>query len=76
MSLTKINHHVTAPTSTDCTVQASTGTLHFEEDMLLPLAVITGLEFQGVDHANVAAAELDADYVEVQLSVVNYVQLV
>jgi hypothetical protein len=56
-TLIPINHHAGGPTFTDCAVPAAAGRLEVEEDMLTPLAVSTGLEFQGVEHVRYAAAE-------------------
>ncbi len=67
-TLININHHVFEPTFTDCHVQASTGTMHIDGDMLMPLAVVTGLEFQGVDHMRFAAADTPSGCVEFRYS--------
>ncbi len=67
-TLIRINHHVFETTFTDCHVQASTGAMHINGDMLMPLAVSTGLEFQGVDHMRFAAADTPAGCVEFRYS--------
>ncbi len=66
LSLIPINHHAAGPTFTFCAAQASSGAFHAEAEMIDPLAVITGLEFQGVEYVNVAAAELPQGCVEFQ----------
>ncbi len=64
-----INHHASGPTYTTCAVDAASGTMVIEQDMLTPLAVSTGLEFQGIEHTRFAAAELPAGCVEFRWSV-------
>ena len=59
-----INHHAAGPTFTFCATEASSGAFHADAEMIDPLAVITGLEFQGVDYAYIAAAELPQGCVE------------
>ena len=59
-----INHHAAGPTFTECHVPASSGTLSIAGTMLKPLAVVTGLEFQGLEHQRVAAAETAAGCIE------------
>lgn len=59
-----INHHAAGPTFTACDVPTSTGNLHADAGMLVPLATITGLEFQGLDVSQTAAAHLDAGCIE------------
>ncbi|MCA9515870.1 MAG: hypothetical protein KC635_13080 [Myxococcales bacterium] len=61
-----INHHAGGPTFTDCRVAASEGGFEVGEAMLAPLAVATGLEFQGVEHVRFAAAETAAGCVEIR----------
>lgn len=68
-----INHHAGGPTFTRCDVEASTRAFHATEDMLLPLAVSTGLEFQGIDHAHTAAVTTELGCVEVRLGSQQYV---
>ncbi len=51
-----INHHAGGPTYTQCAVPSSAGAFSVAQEMLTPLAVITGLEFQGLEHVLVAAA--------------------
>lgn len=51
-----INHHAGGPTYTECVVPSAAGAFSVAEAMLTPLAVITGLEFQGLEHVRVAAA--------------------
>lgn len=68
-----INHHVGGPTFTDCWTDASNGTFHATEPMIDPLAVITGLEFQGLSHVQVAAAETPQGCVEFRMGTTVYV---
>jgi hypothetical protein len=56
-------------------VPASAGALHVDGSMLLPLAVATGLEFQGMDHVRFAAAETPAGCVEIRMMVSHYPNL-
>ncbi len=51
-----INHHAGGPTFTECAAPTSAGTFHADADMINPLSVQTGLEFQGLDHVFIAAA--------------------
>jgi len=67
-----INHHAAGPTYTECAVDASVGALHVDGAMLEPLAVITGLEFQGIEHARFAAVETPQGCVEVRFLVQQY----
>ncbi|MBI5543891.1 MAG: hypothetical protein HY901_08400 [Deltaproteobacteria bacterium] len=66
LSLTRINHHVGAPTFTECVVPASAGALHIDGAMLAPLAVATGLEFQALQHVRFAAVEVPGGCVEIR----------
>jgi len=59
-----INHHAGGPTYTECAVDAAVGSMHVPGEMLKPLAVSTGLEFQGVDHVRFAAAQTPDGCVE------------
>jgi hypothetical protein len=59
-----INHHAGGPTFTECAAPISAGSFHADAAMIDPLAVITGLEFQGLEHVYVAAAETPAGCVE------------
>ena len=61
-----INHHAGGPTFTRCEAPASAGAFHADAAMVDPLALITGLEFQGVDHVNVAAAQTALGCVDVR----------
>ncbi len=67
-TLIPINHHAAGPTYTECAVDASVGKLHVGEAMLLPLAVDTGLEFQGTEHVRFAAAETPRGCVEIRFN--------
>lgn len=66
-----INHHANSPTFTTCHSAADQGTFEVPEAMVNPLAVSTGLEFQGLEHGQFAAVETSAGCV--QISVVNRV---
>ncbi len=70
-----INHHAGGQTFTECVVEASSGSLHVAGDMLAPLAVITGLEFQGIEHVRFAAAKTPAGCIEVRFHVYQMVDL-
>jgi hypothetical protein len=59
-----INHHAAGPTFTECAAPESAGAFHADAAMIDPLAVITGLEFQGVEHVFVAAATIPEGCVE------------
>lgn len=59
-----INHHVGGQTFTRCTVSALAGSLVADGAVLLPLAVSTGLEFQGIEHVRSATASTSAGCVE------------
>ncbi len=62
-----INHHAAGPTFTECVVPGNAGALSVGQAMLEPLAVITGLEFQGLEHTRFAAAQTPAGCVEVRV---------
>ena len=68
-----INHHAAGPTFTECTVPARTGALTIGEAMLAPLAIITGLEFQGLEHIRFAAAHTPLGCVEIRFTMRQYV---
>ena len=70
-----INHHASGPTFTECAVPGSAGALSVGQAMLEPLAVITGLEFQGLEHTRFAAAETPAGCVELRVLRREYVNL-
>jgi len=59
-----INHHAAGPTFTECAAPESAGAFHADAAMVNPLAVKTGLEFQGLRHEFVAAANTPAGCVE------------
>jgi hypothetical protein len=67
-----INHHAGGPTFTECRVPADAHTLHVDGDMLEPLAVSTGLEFQGMDHVRSAAAQTPFGCVELRYTYAHY----
>jgi len=70
-----INHHAAADTFTECSVDAPVGSLHVDQAMLQPLAVHTGLEFQGLFHGRFAAAELPEGCVEIRFFTRQFVSL-
>lgn len=74
-TLIRINHHVPEPTFTECQVPASAGQMRIEEAMLTPLAVVTGLEFQGISHVRFAAAETPLGCLEVRFERHQYISL-
>ncbi len=59
-----INHHVFGPTFTECHVPGNGGPIVVPANMIDPLAVITGLEFQGMQQAQFASAQTSAGCVE------------
>ena len=63
-SLIPINHHAGGPTFTECLTPSSSGTFMVQKSMLTPLAVSTGLEFQGVRHLRYAAAQTPKGCIE------------
>lgn len=70
-----INHHVPTPTFTECLVDGAAGALSVPGEMLTPLAVSTGLEFQRVEPARFAAVTTDWGCIEVRFSVKQLVDL-
>lgn len=62
-----INHHAGGPTFTECAAPESAGKFQADASMINPLAVRTGLEFQGLRHEFVAAANTPAGCVEFRL---------
>lgn len=63
-SLIPINHHAGGPTFTECLVPSATASFTVPKSMLTPLAVSTGLEFQGVRHLRHFAAETPKGCIE------------
>lgn len=61
-----INHHAQAGTFTLCEAGAEGGGFQADAAMIEPLAVITGLEFQGIDHLQVASVVTSAGCVELR----------
>ncbi|HEX2874982.1 MAG TPA: hypothetical protein VHP33_27210 [Polyangiaceae bacterium] len=59
-----INHHAGGPTFTECAAPESAGKFQASAAMINPLAVVTGLEFQGLRHEFVAAAHTPHGCVE------------
>lgn len=74
-SHTNINHHVAEPTFTTCVVPASAQSLHIDGAMLQPLSVVTGLEFQAIEHIRFASVETPAGCVEFRFSRPEFVNL-
>ncbi len=70
-----INHHVGGQTFTRCTVPAETGSMVADGTVLVPLAVSTGLEFQGIEHVRTATAATPAGCVEFRYLTRIYVPL-
>jgi hypothetical protein len=70
-----INHHIGSATNTECVVAASAGQFHVDQAMLVPLALVTGLEFQGVEHVRFASAELPSGCLEVRFRRHHYLSL-
>lgn len=66
-----MNHHAGVPTFTQCQAQASAGGFEVPAEMVDPLSVITGLEFQGLRHGDFAAVNTEAGCV--QIAVASYV---
>ncbi|MFT5584216.1 MAG: hypothetical protein ACI9VR_001801 [Cognaticolwellia sp.] len=66
-----INHHAGSPTFTTCHSPTDQSAFEVPAAMVNPLAVSTGLEFQGLEHGSYAAVETPAGCV--QISVVNTV---
>ncbi len=64
-----INHHAQTGTFTLCEAGADQGGFHADAEMIDPLAVITGLEFQGLQHLQVASVETSVGCVELQYGV-------
>jgi hypothetical protein len=61
-----INHHAAPGTFTRCEADVATGSFTASAEMVDPLAVITGLEFQGVEHLQVASAQTSVGCVELR----------
>jgi hypothetical protein len=61
-----INHHAQPGTFTLCEGDAALGGFTADATMIDPLAVITGLEFQGVEHLQVASAQTSVGCVELR----------
>lgn len=62
-----INHHAAGPTFTHCEAGIGDAGLHADGPMLVPLAVVTCLEFQGVVIGRVASVTTPAGCIEVWL---------
>lgn len=61
-----MNHHVGTPSFTECSIEGSAGAMHISGPLLQPLSVATGLEFQGISHGRIAAAETPEGCVELR----------
>jgi hypothetical protein len=68
-----INHHAQAGTFTLCEAGAEQGGFRADAEMIDPLAVVTGLEFQGLWHLQVASVETSVGCVELQYGAQLYV---
>lgn len=66
-----INHHANSPTFTSCHASAEGGGFQVPAEMVNPLSVHTGFEFQGLEHGAHAAVQTEAGCV--QISVVNLI---
>ena len=60
-----INHHAQPGTFTVCQAHSSQGSMHATAEQIAPLAVITGLEFQGLSHVHAVAVHTSRGCVEV-----------
>ncbi|MBL8742464.1 MAG: hypothetical protein JNK04_15250 [Myxococcales bacterium] len=67
MSRIPINHHAGGGTFTNCAAPLSAEGFHADAEMIDPLAVITGLEFQGLEYVNIAAAETPVGCIDFRL---------
>ncbi len=61
-----INHHAQPGTFTFCQADAALGSFRADAEMIEPLAVVTGLEFQGIEHWRLAAAQTSVGCVELR----------
>ena len=68
-----INHHAMSATHTECVVDADALGFSVAQDMLTPLAVVTGLEFQGLEHVRFAAANTPRGCIEFRWRVWHFV---
>ena len=68
-----INHHAAGPTFTTCAAPVASGAIHATATMIDPLAVVTGLEFQGVENSNTAAVWVEAGCVELRYGTFDFV---
>ena len=59
-----MNHHGSAYAWTQCMTDASEGRLVAPAEMVNPLSIITGLEYQGLSHGQFVAAETDMGCVQ------------
>ena len=73
MSRIPINHHAGGGTFTNCAAPLGAEAFHADAEMIDPLAVITGLEFQGLEYVNIAAAETSAGCIDFRLGEQIYV---
>lgn len=60
-----MNHHASAPTFTTCAAPVESGGFVVPAEMVDPLAVVTGLEFQGCGHVGAAAMRFTDGCVDV-----------
>ena len=68
-----INHHAQPGTFTLCEAGAEVGGFLADAEMIEPLAVITGLEFQGVEHLHVASAQTSSGCLELRFGTSQHV---
>lgn len=67
-----INHHAAGPTFTTCMAGSDEQHMRADAAMIEPLAVITGLEYQGHQHVSSAAVETESGCVDVRLGTHTY----
>ncbi len=70
-----VNHHAAGPIFTECAVDSGAESLHVDGSMLQPLAVSTGLEFQGIEHVRFAAAQTSIGCIEFRLQRQQFINL-
>jgi hypothetical protein len=59
-----INHHIGGPTFTRCIALESEEGFTASAEMIDPLSVVTGLEFQGLSHEHAVAVQVDGGCVQ------------
>lgn len=74
-TLISINHHAAGPTFTRCDVPESEGSFSATSAMLVPLAVSTGLEFQGLETTQSTAVWTGQGCVDVRVGTQQYTSI-